>query len=255
MNPSEIALMAAVEGEHWWYRGLRDLLARLLSGPCELAPGAKILDAGCGTGANLRHLQEILRPAYLGGFDLSPEAIAWSRRKSPLADLYVSDLRDPELHADGFDLVLSLDAIYIPGLTDSVNGLRRLASALRPGGLFLLHLPALPWLRGEHDVAVQTRDRFTRARIQTLFALLGLEPMLLTYRLFWLLPLIVATRIPSRLLRPRARAAARSDLHRRQPAAVENFFYATLRAENRRIAAGGTFPWGSSILGIGRRSG
>jgi hypothetical protein len=61
MSPAEIELMASVEGEHWWYRGLRDALGQTLQGPRAGIPSrARILDAGCGSGENLRFVKELL---------------------------------------------------------------------------------------------------------------------------------------------------------------------------------------------------
>ena len=80
MNPGEYAVMAQVEARHWWYRGLRDVLERTLGRPhLALPEHPAVLDAGCGTGENLRLLRDLLDPSYLGGFDLSEEALAIAR--------------------------------------------------------------------------------------------------------------------------------------------------------------------------------
>jgi hypothetical protein len=74
--------MARVEADHWWYRGLRDALAAVfgrLEPPLPANP--RLLDAGCGTGENLRFLRESLDPSYLGGFD--PSEISAIRRSTP----------------------------------------------------------------------------------------------------------------------------------------------------------------------------
>jgi SAM-dependent methyltransferase len=257
MSPEEIAAMAAVEDEHWWYRGLRDLLARLLTGPLRLPEGARLLDAGCGTGANLRLLAEVVHPSYLGGFDLSDEALAWAKRKAAGADLYRSDLRAPELRTADLDCVTCLDVAYIPGLAACAGGLAALAGALRPGGLLVLHLPAFSWLRSEHDLAVAGSERFTVAHLAAALARLGLEPVRLTYRVFWLFPAIVALRLPRRpAVAPRRapHALPRSDLRRYRSTPFDRLCAALLRSENRRIAAGGRFPWGSSVVAVGRKS-
>jgi SAM-dependent methyltransferase len=254
MNPGEHALMARVEADHWWYRGLRDALARALRAPdLALPERPRVLDAGCGTGENLRLLAELLHPAYLGGFDVSEEALALARAKAPGADVYRSDLCDPELHSGAFDLVVSLDAVCIPGAARALPGLRRLAAALAPRGLLVLHLPAYEWLRSEHDAAVHTSERFTLGGLKALLYDLGLEVVRGSYRLCALLPLVAATRLPGRR---RARAdtgAARSQLHAAQGGAASAALLAVLRAENRLIARGVALPFGSSVFAIGRK--
>lgn len=254
MDPAEYEIMGRVERDHWWYRGLRDAVARCLRRPdLALPPSPKVLDAGCGTGENLRSLYRPLRPSYLGGFDNMEEALAVARKKDPQADLYRSDICDPAIHVDALDLVVSLDVIYIPGLERSLPGLRRLVSALRPGGLLVLNLPAFRWLYSEHDVAVHTRQRFTTREVRSLLDALGLSVEVLTYRLFFLFPAVLLSRLP-RMLRARPRTRpARSDLHSTPGALLNRALLECLIAENKLIARGVRFRWGSSVFAIGRK--
>ncbi|MEE2677585.1 MAG: class I SAM-dependent methyltransferase, partial [Myxococcota bacterium] len=116
MHPGEHEVMSRVEADHWWYRGLRDCLARTLRRPgFELPVSPRVLDAGCGTGANLRLLRDLLQPSYLAGFDTSAAALALAREKVPDADLRPGDICAPEIDYAPLDLVVSLDVIYIPG--------------------------------------------------------------------------------------------------------------------------------------------
>ena len=199
MSPAEIELMASVEGKHWWYRGLRNALGRTLLEPRGGIPvHPKILDAGCGTGENLRFIKDLLNPAYAGGFDLSPVAVNYCRAKVPGADIYQSDIRDPEIRRRELDLILSCDVLSIAGLEESGAGLSRLVESIRSGGVMILNLPAYTWLRSNHDVATDTRDRVTAAQVRRLLQRLGLSVELVTYRVFSLLPAIVLRRASPR---------------------------------------------------------
>jgi SAM-dependent methyltransferase len=255
MNEDEYHLMADVEAEHWWYRGLRDLISRVAKAHrLRERHELRVLDAGCGTGENLRLLRSMLNPCYLGGFDVSPLALELCRRKVPDADVYASSLCNPELHASAYDLILSCDVLYMTGLDAARDGLRRLADGLRADGLLVFNLPAYNWLFSEHDLAIGTRERFTSSQVRRLLEELDLEVHRLTYRLFFLFPAVVGARLPSMLRGKPSGATARSDLARRHRLA-NGILSRILQWENAAIVRGIQFPWGSSVFAVGRRKG
>lgn len=58
MDAETFAIEAAIEQDHWWFRGRRRLLAAEIA-RIGLSPGAEILDVGTSTGTNLRLLGEL----------------------------------------------------------------------------------------------------------------------------------------------------------------------------------------------------
>jgi len=212
-----------------------------------------VLDAGCGTGANLRFLADRLNPSYLGGFDASETALALAREKVPEAELWISDICDPQLPEEPLDLVLSLDVVCITGIERAFAGFVRVAQRLAPGGLLIVNLPAYAWLMSEHDHAVHTVERTTVPRVRELIDRLGLVPARLSYRLAAHLPFLALARLPG-VLRARRRAAPpRSGLHR-EPGALESaLLLAPLQMENALVARGVRMPWGSSVFAVARR--
>lgn len=253
MNTEEYAVMAGVEENHWWYRGLRDAIQKtLLTGPLRLPKAPRILDAGCGTGRNLELYRRAFAPSYLGGFDLSEQALEFAAQKAHADDLYRSDICDPDVREADLDLITSLDVIYIPGAERALAGLRRLVAHLARGGLFLLNVPAYNWLHSEHDVAVHTSQRFTVPEIRQLFMDIGLDPVLLTYRLCFLFPAMAASRLLGKS-RVRTQEVVRSDLQRPPGALVNGFLERVLCFENDLIAQGVSFAFGGSVFAIGRK--
>lgn len=254
MNAGEFEVMARVEDDHWWYRGLRDMVVRVLATPRAGLPAApRILDAGCGTGRNLAALRDAFQPSRLVGFDTSSEALAIAAQKAPEAELRRDDICDPKLGESGFDVAVSLDVIYIPGSEKARPGLEAIVRALRPGGLLVLNLPAYNWLYSEHDVAIHTAERYTARRVSQLLDSIGLDVEWLSYRLCGLFPLVVASRLPSLFRARPGDAEARSALHRESGAALNQILYGVLRAENALIVRGTRLPFGSSVFAVGRK--
>ncbi|MGH2355899.1 MAG: class I SAM-dependent methyltransferase, partial [Chloroflexota bacterium] len=69
MNPAEYEAMYRLEDTLWWYTGMRRIAASALGERLAAGrPGQRLLDAGCGTGGNVRWLSGFGR-TY--GIDLS----------------------------------------------------------------------------------------------------------------------------------------------------------------------------------------
>ncbi len=253
MNPQAYELMSEMEERHWWYRGLRGSIARTLNRRrFRMRRGANILDAGCGTGGNLRFLRQLLQPTYLGGFDFSPLAVRLAKQKTPDADVYQGDICAPEIHVKQLDLILSCDVLYSPGFDAAVPGLQQLVAKLSPGGIFVLNLPAYDWLYSEHDVAIHTSERYTASKVRGLLERLGLKVELVTYRMFFLFPALVMARLPSILRTKPSKEMARSDLS--MPSKPINFILSGIMGfENAGSVAGVRYPWGSSVFAVARK--
>lgn len=251
MQPREYERMAEVEDTHWWYRGTRDLIARLMRQRRPKIPwNVRALDAGCGTGANLQLLREVLQPKELLGFDLSERAVAYSQIKEPTALVSVGDLCDPPLLPH--DLLLCVDVLYMTGLQAGAAGLQTLLGQMSSGGWVILHVPAYDWLFSRHDVAVGTRQRFVLGDIRRLITELGLTIDLLTYRMSLLFPLVVLSRWRSLLYGAKHGEAGESDL--KLPTSWLNAcLLRVVHLENWLIAHGVRFPCGSSIIALGRK--
>jgi trans-aconitate methyltransferase len=68
-----------------------------------LAPGAKVLDAGCGAGHGLQALARAYPQAALEGVEASYPLALWARWRCPKARIWRGDLWDAEWK--GYDLV------------------------------------------------------------------------------------------------------------------------------------------------------
>lgn len=106
-----------------------------------LAPGALVLDAGCGAGVPIA--QRLSRSCRVVGVDFSTSQLALAARHVPAAALAGMDLTRLGFVAGAFDAVVSYYAvIHIPRVEHPgiLAGFHRL---LRPGGLAFLCLGAM----------------------------------------------------------------------------------------------------------------
>lgn len=110
-------------------RAVRRLIARF--GPFD----GRILDAGCGTGLNLRHL-----PAGSVGIDINPRNIAILRRRLPDHEIVEGDIENLPFSSGSFGAVVCTEVLeHVPQPASAIAEIRRV---LRPGGIVIGSVPA-----------------------------------------------------------------------------------------------------------------
>src|SRR5436309_13316885 len=99
---------ARAEARHFWFRGFRSFVTPLIARAADGRSGLRLLDAGCGTGANVELLQRFGR-AF--GFDLSETGVRLGRDagRTRLARATVTAAPFP---SGAFDVVTSFDVLY-----------------------------------------------------------------------------------------------------------------------------------------------
>ncbi|MFN8559703.1 MAG: methyltransferase domain-containing protein [Dehalococcoidia bacterium] len=93
-----------------------------------------------------------------------------------------------------FDAVLALDVIE--HVEDDVALLREARRVLRPGGIVVLTVPALPWLWSDHDVVNHHYRRYVRSTLDRSVRAGGFTPVHTSYYNSFPLPLAVARKGP-----------------------------------------------------------
>lgn len=241
MEASEYTVMAAVEDRHWWYGGMRAIAAALLDQVYAGRTNLRVLDAGCGTGANVRFLQ---RYGQVTGIDLAVEALelAGPRVSGKLARASVLEL---PFVSQSFDLVTSFEVLYHRAVPDERVALREARRVLRPGGRLLLRLPAFEFLRGKHDRAVHGRRRYTAAEVQDLLEESGFICERLSYVNSLLFPLPLVQRVIERTFP--ALEQSESDLEL-PPGLINKAMRWPLVTEASWLAHGGSFAFGLSVI-------
>jgi 2-polyprenyl-3-methyl-5-hydroxy-6-metoxy-1,4-benzoquinol methylase len=176
----------------WW--AARARLAMALLAKRGILPPASVLEAGCGWGVNLDSLE---KAGYrVTGLDVSRRILEYIDQ--PKRSLIEADLLQP-LPPDLpplSDAVLALDVIE--HIDDDRAAVRRLAELVRPGGLVIVSVPALPDLWSEYDEIQGHRRRYVPASLSALFAGSPLELNQVLWWGAWMVPVLKASRSRSR---------------------------------------------------------
>jgi len=186
--------MAALDQQHWWYRARRQVLAALITRRALPPPDAQILEIGCGTGHNLPMLGQFGRVEAVE-VDPAARALAEQRlgraiRSAPLPE--IGDL--PERH---FDLVGSFDVIE--HIEDDEAALASIARLLKPGGRFVMTVPAHQWMWSAHDVVNHHKRRYSKTGLTRLIAGSSMRLEAVGYFNSLLFPVAVAARLAGKL--------------------------------------------------------
>jgi SAM-dependent methyltransferase len=248
MHPDEYRVMFEVEDNYWWYRGFRILLEALLA---RYAPSDKehamILDAGCGTGANLALLAKY---GHAIGIDISEEALGFCRaRDIPSQRVLTASATDLPFVSATFDLITSFEVIC--NIRDDEQAFSEIARVLKPGGRMIVQLPAYQWLWGAHDIAVGHQRRYDVRDLAKKLSDAGFEIERVMRANMSLLPFVAAIRLTSRRV-PINGTQAQSDLQMALPGSINSGLAAFYSAE-MRLAARVNLPFGLSVIGIAKK--
>lgn len=252
MRASELTRMFELEDRYWWFVARRALVRALLAhhlgkealGLSAGPRGLTILDVGCGTGATLGVLAQFGR---VTGLDRAPEALAYCRRRSQCR-LVLARAEELPVRDGAADVITALD--LLEHLPDDGAAMREFARALRPGGLLVVTVPALPWLWSEHDEALDHLRRYQASRLRAILEQAGLTVLRLSPLITLLLVPIAALRLVQRLSRRRGPAPRTAFIVPPRP--INWLLAAVLRLENA-WALRWDLPVGVSLMAVARR--
>jgi SAM-dependent methyltransferase len=240
MERDAFALMAAAERDHWWFKGRREFIATCIARVAP-PPGARLLDAGCGSGGNLALLA---RFGSVWGFETDADALRLASNTGigTVAHGFLPDeIPFPDVSFEVIGLFDVLEHLDRP-----VRSLAALAGRLADGGACVITVPANPWLWGPHDVRHQHKRRYTAQLLRQQLHAAGLRADYLTHFNTLLLPLAIVQR-----LRERVFGYSTNDLT--PVRAVNDALFRIWRCERAWIPRM-SVPAGLSLLAIARRA-
>jgi SAM-dependent methyltransferase len=243
MQQHTYSIMYEVEGKHWWFAGRRRIIAEFVGRVCRemKEPRPRILDVGCGTGANLQMLSQF---GAAEGVDVSSDALDFCRSRG-LTRVKQGAAEHLPFADAAFDLVTGLDVVE--HLDDDIAGLREMRRVLGPDGRVVLFVPAFMFLWGVQDDISHHRRRYTLPELKQKLRDSGLKVERASYaNITFFVPILIG-RTLMRLtgFRP-------SSENNLTIGALNGLLGRVLGAENwwlRRLK----FPFGVSIVCVARR--
>jgi SAM-dependent methyltransferase len=245
---------------HFWYRGRHRFLLAAVRRTLNVSKGASqqhlsAVDLGGGCGGWISYLSQKLAGVFneLALADSSTKALKLAGSFLPTGiPRYQVDLLN--LHwRDRWDVIFLLDVLeHIP---QDELAMRELCKALKPGGVLFLTAPALECFRTWNDEVVHHHRRYARKDLKRLGIISGLDLLYARYFMFFLSPLLLASRLkrPSLESMSPTKIAALVVRTHRTPGPVINGICMALFAAETPLGLLLPFPWGTSILGVYRK--
>lgn len=234
--------MYEVEERHWWFKGKFATALMLLTR--RISQGSRVLDIGCGTGLFSKMLTK--KGYEVTSIDSSSVALDYSRKRG-VSNLISGDALKLPFPDNAFDAACALD--ILEHLEDDQGALKEWQRVLKPGGVLLIFVPALPLLWGPQDEKLDHKRRYTRAMLSkeinefltveriSYFNTLLFLPVLLSRYLFRFFP---------RLLKNRDEL----DITNKSL----NFFLGLIFSLEKIYLTKFSFPFGVSLLSVSRKN-
>jgi ubiquinone/menaquinone biosynthesis C-methylase UbiE len=235
--------MFEMEETYWWFVARRKLVCELID-RLGMPAQTRLLDVGCGTGANLKAFDQNFERV---GIDMSRAALGFCQQRG-LDSLVQAKIEQSGMEHDTFDIVTALD--MLEHVDDDMVALRELWRVSKPGGFLLITVPAFGFLWSEHDEALHHRRRYTVAELESKLASAGFCVTRISYFLATLfLPILVARTIQN-ITKKRVEPQA---THVILPAWLNSLIVRVLDLERKLLQWSWRLPFGVSIVALAQK--
>ena len=219
--------------DYWWYVARSDLLEAALR---EHVEGADLaLDLGSADGPSAAWFRDATRRTVSLDIDprgLGADGVCGSALSLPFAD-------------GSFDAVSAFDVIE--HCEPEATALAEVRRVLRPGGRFVMSVPAYTWAWTDFDVANGHHRRYTTGRAVAAVERAGFTVTRATYGFATVFPMFVAERMARKVARRRADGAVDIVSLPRLPS-VLNSMLIRLSKVDRAVLTRRDLPFGSSVF-------
>jgi SAM-dependent methyltransferase len=237
MDPSAYREMADTEKRHWWFVGRRRIIGDVVAG-LGLPAHADILEIGAGTGGNLPWLSKF---GTVTAVEMDPFA---RRHAFETTGIEVLDGALPDnvpFEGRKFDLICMFDVLE--HVEFEAASLDVVARHLKPGGRFVVTVPAYSWMWSEHDKMLHHFRRYTRGTLRTALEGSGMRVEKLTHFNAALLPVAMAARAVAKLTKKGSPGTG-------MPSSGLNSILAGILSSESPVVSKKGLPFGLSVMAI-----
>jgi ubiquinone/menaquinone biosynthesis C-methylase UbiE len=253
MQTEDFVYLYEVEDKLWWFAGMREIAAALLDEFCLEKDFESVLDAGCGTGLNLKWLERYAKAEAIAGLDVEKTALDFCRERGRNFLTQASATELP-FSDESFDLVTSFDVlVQIPGERADEKAIAEMYRVLKPKGMAFIRAAAYEWMRSGHDKALNTQRRYTIDGLSKKLENAGFTVLRKTYANTLPFPLAVVRRL---VLKPIGLSDKGSDVKPFPPSLewLNRALTRTLLSEARFLKRPNAFmPFGLSAICVVRK--
>ena len=245
MYEHEYEAMYGLETFYWWFVARRILVEELLADEVKGRDSVRILDIGCGTGANMKAFS---RQGKTIGVDSSMDALNFCQTRG-LHNLTLSGVEQLPFRDGTFDVVTALE--ILEHTDDDLHALREIRRVAGKDALVLITVPAYGFLWSEHDEALRHRRRYTAHELRNKLTVTGYDVVRTSYLITSLFFPILALRIWNGLFRTSTRPKATYLL---LPRWINRCLIGILGIE-RKLFRRMNLPFGVSVIALARPQG
>lgn len=196
MRHEDFEQMQANQNLHWWYRGRKKIISKIIKKLVFEGNPINIIEVGAGTGANMQILSEFGNVTAMELDDYARSFIRESEKISVIKGSLPNGLEAVE--GKKFNLACVFDVIE--HIEDDSAALQALKSLLDDNGKILITVPAYQWLYSLHDKNNGHYRRYTRKSLRSVCEKNGLKVLYSGYMNTFLFPLMIIARFADKIL-------------------------------------------------------
>lgn len=183
MSPEEYSNLDRVEQTHWYYAGKREIVEYWIN--FHGATRGSLLDCGAGSGAFALAMSKSFE---VHAMDDHAESLEILKQRLPIESVVVGSCIKIPYPDDSFDVVTALDVLeHIP---DDGLAVREMIRVLKPGGQFVITVPAMMALWSDWDVSLHHQRRYSKKGLLAVFANLPIDICYCGYINVFALPIV-----------------------------------------------------------------